>query len=264
MVGNSPSSSSSFKLGYTDRTMYQSALTSQICIDRPDLVRADYRQLIAAERETHLSGAYRRKLRPCNILCNLNASGVRLANFGMVTCDDQSNSPQAGHTSSSKRIDAAHPISCSRQDDPPPVPAPMAPPPPPAPPPSCPWNAVLPSDLGYAAFLADDVNNLTPAANGLSVTASHPTRQTLAGRIKTPFSNPSCYHGLCCRESSSQRQTGGPSTVVAVVFGDPVVRMSVLSVVLVPLESVHVYFRRTLFGFPFILALSILLDVPRN
>ncbi|KAK7045070.1 kinase-like protein [Favolaschia claudopus] len=159
-----------FKLNHADRTMYQSIFHSQVYVDRANLVRHDFHQLVAAVRDIHLLGVHHRDIRPTNVWCNPDGSGVRLANFGMATQDNQSEDMRTGHTwfMSPERVDAAtHPTYSPRQDD-------------------LwalalilfvmitrihPWNAPLPSDPGYAAFRADEANNfiekfhLTPEAN---------------------------------------------------------------------------------------------------
>ncbi|KAJ7167982.1 kinase-like domain-containing protein [Mycena filopes] len=62
----------------------------QVYVDRPALVKQAFLEVLDAVAQCHDAGVFHRDIKPQNILCTSAGTGIRLADFGMTTREDES------------------------------------------------------------------------------------------------------------------------------------------------------------------------------
>ncbi|KAJ7025634.1 kinase-like domain-containing protein [Mycena alexandri] len=67
-----------------------------IYVDRPALVKVAFLEVLDAVAQCHDDGVFHRDLKPQNILCTSRGTGIRLADFGFATREEESTTFRAG------------------------------------------------------------------------------------------------------------------------------------------------------------------------
>ncbi|KAJ6524889.1 kinase-like domain-containing protein [Mycena vulgaris] len=70
--------------------MLHSIVKRPLYVDRPALITEAFMQVLAAVEQCHENGVLHRDLKPQNFLCDSAGTGIRLADFGMATREDES------------------------------------------------------------------------------------------------------------------------------------------------------------------------------
>ncbi|KAJ7463719.1 kinase-like domain-containing protein [Mycena latifolia] len=73
-----------------DGDMLRSLAQRHLYVDRPALVKDAFFEVLDAVEQCHSEGVFHRDLKPQNLLCNSAGTGIRLADFGMATKEDES------------------------------------------------------------------------------------------------------------------------------------------------------------------------------
>ncbi|KAJ7488844.1 kinase-like domain-containing protein, partial [Mycena latifolia] len=73
-----------------DGDMLRSIAQRHLYDDRPALVKDAFLEVLNAVEQCHSEGVFHRDLKPQNFLCNSAGTGIRLADFGMATREDES------------------------------------------------------------------------------------------------------------------------------------------------------------------------------
>ncbi|KAF7351963.1 Protein kinase domain-containing protein [Mycena venus] len=99
--------------------MFDAIVKCRLYVDRPALIKKAFYQVLDAVEECHDAGVYHRDLKPANILCNNQGTGIRLADFGSATRDEESTGFKCGSLAymSPESVDPTRAIYSSRQSD---------------------------------------------------------------------------------------------------------------------------------------------------
>ncbi|KAJ6524869.1 kinase-like domain-containing protein [Mycena vulgaris] len=76
-------------LDLTAGDMLHSIVKRHLYADRPALITGTFMQVLAAVEQCHDNGVLHRDLKPQNFLCDAARTGIRLADFGMATREDE-------------------------------------------------------------------------------------------------------------------------------------------------------------------------------
>ncbi|KAJ7167976.1 kinase-like domain-containing protein [Mycena filopes] len=77
-------------LGLETDNMLDLIFRRQVYVDRPALVKQAFLEVLDAVAQCHDAGVFHRDIKPQNILCTSAGTGIRLADFGMATHEDES------------------------------------------------------------------------------------------------------------------------------------------------------------------------------